>query len=353
MSSTWWRILTMLGALAILGESYAVACSCAMSGPPCQATWTADAVFAGTVVSMTPIDNVSLGAPYQSLLVKFSVERGFVNAASGPTEIVTGMGGGDCGYRFKVGVTYLVYASKYGSSILTTGICSRTRPLAEAQEDIQYLTTMGASASGGRVYGRINEWRRDPAEERGADYGPVEGINVSVRGATFFRDAVTDADGRFQVPNLPVGKATVSIAVPPGFEPAAFEREIDIKDVRACSQIDLTIQPLARASGFVTDASGRPLAGVDVDAVAQELAGFTPDQYQRPVKTDERGAFEFRDLPPGTYVFGINLTKDPYKRPRGRSFFLPGTAVASEASVVELKAGDRKEVGVLRLQVSR
>jgi hypothetical protein len=353
MSSTWWRILALLGVLVVASDRDALACSCPMSGPPCQATWTADTVFVGTVVSMTPIDNVSLGAPYQSLLVKFSVERGFVNAPSGPIEIVTGMGGGDCGYRFKVGVTYLVYASRYGSSILTAGICSRTRPLAEAREDVQYLTTMGASPSGGRLYGRINEWRRDPAEERGADYGPVEGINVSVRGATFFRDAVTDADGRFQVPNLPVGKATVSIAVPPGFEPAAFEQEIDIRDVRACSQMDLTIQPLARASGFVMDASGRPAAGIDVDAVSHELAGFTPDQYQRPVKTDERGAFEFRDLPPGTYVFGISLTKDPYKRPRGQSFFLPGTTVASEASVVELKAGDRKEVGVLRLPATR
>ena len=98
----------------------------------------------------------------------------------------------------------------------------------------------------------------------------------------------------------------------------------------------------------MTDASGRPLAGVEIDAVAQELAGFSPDQYQRPAKTDERGAFEFRDLPPGRYMFGIHLTKDPYKRPRGASVFLPGTAVASEATVVELKAGDRKEVGVLR-----
>jgi hypothetical protein len=338
----------MVGALAVVSERDAFACSCMMTGPPCQATWTADSVFIGTVASIATIDDGSPGASYQSRLVTFNVERGFVNAATGPVEIVTGMGGGDCGYSFKRGVTYLVYASRSGASILTAGICSRTRPVAEAQDDLKYLTAMSTAGGGGRVYGRVNESRRDPAEPSWIDYGPVDGISVSIRGATFFRDAVTDRDGRFEVPNVPVGEATLSMTVPPGFEPATFERELLIKDPRACTQVDLTIRPLARASGFVTDASGRPLAGVEIDAVARELAAYRPEQFQRPAKTDDRGAFEFEDLPPGSYVFGINLTKDPFNRPRGAAIFLPGTALPSEATVVELRAGDRKEVGVLR-----
>ena len=60
-------------------------------------------------------------------------------------------------------------------------------------------------------------------------------------------------------------------------------------------------------------------------------------------KTGECGAFEFRDLPPGTYVFGVNLTKEPYKASqRGVPVCLPGTAVVSEATVIELKAGDKE-----------
>jgi hypothetical protein len=348
MTSAWWRTLVMIAALTVAAESEAFACSCMMSGPPCQAAWTADVVFAGTVASMSPIDDESLGAPYQSMLVKFNVERGFVNATAGPVEIVTGMSS-SCGYSFKAGGKYLVYASKTESSRLTTSICSRTRPIAEAQEDLRYLTTMGASGSGGRVYGRINELKRDPAEGTAVDYGPVEGIAVSVRGTTFFRDVVTDADGRFEILNLPLGKAAVTIVVPFGFEPSPVEQEIELRDGRACSEVNLPIQQIARASGLVVDASGRPLAGVSVDAVAAELAGFDPPPHQYPVKTDERGAFEFTTLPPGVYVFGVNLTKDPYGRPRGKSLFLPNTAVASEATVIELKAGDRKEVGTLRL----
>ena len=97
------------------------------------------------------------------------------------------------------------------------------------------------------------------------------------------------------------------------------------------------------------DASGRPVAGLEVEAVAAELAGFDPPPYQQPVKTDARGVFEFDDLPPGSYVFGVNLTKRPGSPRGGVRVFLPGTSRPREATVVELNAGDRKDVGVLRV----
>jgi hypothetical protein len=333
------------------GQRTALACSCIMSGPPCQATWRSDVVFAGTVVSTTPIVTGSSGLRFPAMQVTFNVDQAFLGASAGPLQVVTGMGGGDCGYRFKPGVKYLVYANKNeGSSRLTTGICSRTRPFSEAKEDLQYFTTIGPSDTGGRVYGRINEWRRDPAEARGVDYGPVEGLTVSVRGKTFGRDVTTNADGRFEVRNLPVGKFTLTVVTPFGFEPNPFEREIEITDPRACSLVDLTIQPLARASGVVVDGSGRPLAGVSVEAVAAELAGFNPPSYHNPVTTNENGVFEFSTLPPGAYVFGVSLSKAPYTRDSSeRAVFLPGTRVASQATVIELKAGDKKDVGALRL----
>jgi len=114
--------------------------------------------------------------------------------------------------------------------------------------------------------------------------------------------------------------------------------------------IDLSIQQLAHASGRVVDESSRPVAGVMVEAVAAELAGFDPPPYQNPVKSNENGVFEFRDLSPGTYVFGVHLTKGGYLHHlTGPAVYLPGTGVANDATVIELKAGDKKEVGTLRL----
>ncbi len=349
MTSNWLRAVFVMGAVTLGAESEALACSCMMSGPPCQAAWTADVVFAGTVRAVEEIDHDGLGAPYRSMLVRFDVERGFVNAAPGPVEIVTGTGGGDCGYSFAIGGRYLVYAWKTPSSRLSTGSCSRTRPLDKAEEDLRYLTSMPASGTGGRVYGRVNEWRRDPAEEMAVDYGPLEGVTVNVRGTTFLRDVVTDAHGRYELTGLPTGKFTVTVVPPLGFDLRDLERELEVRDLRACSVADFSISETAVVWGRVVNASGAPVAGIEVEAVAAELAGFDPPPYQRPVKTDDRGAFEFEGLPPGSYVFGVNLTKRPGAPRRGSPVFLPGTAAARDATVIELKPGDRHEVGVLRL----
>jgi hypothetical protein len=345
MSSWFWRIVLSMIVVTAATESESFACICMSSGPPCQAAWASDVVFTGTVLSIEAVEIKTWETVYPSKLVTFSIDRGFINSPSGSAEVMTGAGGGDCGYRFTPGGTYLVYARKGESSRLSTSICSRTRPIEQAEEDIRYLTTVATNPERSRVYGRVNEYRRDPAEEQAVDYGPVEGLTVTVRGDTFVRDAVTDANGKFEIAPLPVGKATLTSVAPFGYEPSIFEHEIEIRDPRACREINLSIQPVARASGVVIDASGRPAAAIYIDAVAAELAGFAPPPHQIPVKTNDHGIFEFEHLPPGVYVFGTNLTN----RPEGPPLFLPGTRVAREARVVELRAGDCKDVGVLRL----
>jgi hypothetical protein len=51
--------------------------------------------------------------------------------------VYTGWGGGDCGYEFQVGSSYLVYAG--GQTDLGTSICSRTADLGHAQADLAVL----------------------------------------------------------------------------------------------------------------------------------------------------------------------------------------------------------------------
>jgi hypothetical protein len=348
MISCWPRsiLATAVFLLAPLADQ-AHACSCPRPGPPCQAAWTADVVFSGIVRSIEPIEGDRPDQPFQPVRVKFDVDRGYLNAPSGVVEVATG--GGNCGYGFAAGKRYLVYASKQPPSGLSTSICSRTRPIEEADEDIKYLSSIPAKSTGARVYGRLNEWRRDPAEEHGVDYGPLEGVTVSVRGSTFQKDAVTDAHGLFEVANLPVGKATIAVLAPFGFDTRSLTYDIDITDRRACSLQNFTLALTARASGTVVDASGHPVAGVQVDAVAAELAGFDPPPHQSPATTNERGIFEFDNLPPGTYVFGVNLTKAVRVPRSGPTVFLPGVGVARDATVIELKAGDERAVGVVRL----
>ena len=347
------RVLAALALVLSFRAADAGACSCGGSGAPCEAAWRVDAVIAGIVRSVEVIDHVELGAPYQSTLVKFEVERSFINGSPGIVELTTGRGGGDCGYQFVAGKRYLVYASKQASGRLSTGICSRTRPLEAAAEDLAYLASVSQLAPGARVSGRVTHLRRDPFEKEWIDHGPLENVVVNLRGTAFSRDVSTDKDGRYEFPGVAPGTFTLTLVPPAGFDARYLEREVEIRDARACSSHDFDLRYIAGASGTVVDSSGRPVAGILVDAVAAELAGHQPPPYQQPVKTDERGRFEFDDLPPGLYVFGINLTKPewtgPGYKPAGPAVFLPGTAVVGDAAIFELKPNDRVDVGTLRL----
>jgi hypothetical protein len=352
MTRVWPVALLTMVALVAGPTRQAFGCFCA-PGSPCQATWRAEAIFAGTVRSIESVDTITADGPIQSDLVTFDVERGFLNAKLGTIELVNESS--TCGYRFQKGRRYLVYAEKAEEtpSRLAATVCSRTRPLEEAAEDIAYLSAIGQLAASGRVNGRVTRSHRDPFEEHRVDYGPVEGLVVNLRGDTFSRDATTDRDGRYEFTGVPPGKLLATLLVPPGFDARYLERELDLTDPRACRINDYQIHTSARASGTVVDEAGRPEAGVWVDAVAEELAGYQPPPYQSPVKTDEQGRFTFDDLPPGAYVFGVNLTKRPGAAPPGRPTFFPGTGLVKEATPIDLKPGDRVDVGRLRLSGAR
>ena len=90
------------------------------------------AVFSGEVVEVTADPKM------RYLKVKLRVERIWKGILSNEVIVVTGRGGGDCGYPFEVGARYLVFA--YGDDTkLETNICQRTKGLADAAEDLKLL----------------------------------------------------------------------------------------------------------------------------------------------------------------------------------------------------------------------
>jgi hypothetical protein len=123
-----------LASAALLGADAALACSCApLPGPP-QARDHAAAVFTGTVLGITREDN--------RRLVRLRVEEAWKGARCEEVTVSTGLGDSDCGYAFQEGQTYLVYAEERRGR-LSTNLCTRTRPAAEAGED---LAALGAPA---------------------------------------------------------------------------------------------------------------------------------------------------------------------------------------------------------------
>ena len=144
-----------LGALATPAE----ACTCLENGPACEAYWKASTVFVGRVTAVSPPPSGRPGATFlRSRRVRLEVSEPFSGVSGSTIEVTTGSGGGDCGFPFKEGLDYVVYATRPDPDApLVVSVCSRTRVLAEASSDLAYAR---AVASGvpltGTISGRVS-----------------------------------------------------------------------------------------------------------------------------------------------------------------------------------------------------
>jgi hypothetical protein len=196
----------------------AKACRCSYAGALCKVFANTPTVFAGRVVKISTIRlKPTSGDDYEERLVSFDVERSYRGWEGKTAEVVTGMGGGDCGYEFREGVRYLVYAYPHSlTGKLVTGICQRTRPLSEASEDLEYLNKKDDPSHGAGIEGRIDEL---VSKSRTQVVGLLEGIQVLVEGPSGRQTIVSQKDGRFQLWGLSPGSYRVTPVLPKSFLP--------------------------------------------------------------------------------------------------------------------------------------
>ncbi|KST68183.1 hypothetical protein [Mastigocoleus testarum] len=109
----------------------ACACSCLPPGPPKSELDRSEAVFAGKVMRIRRKNS--------EVRVKFKVMTSWKGEVNKKQVITTQINSAACGYSFERGQQYLVYASKFDNKLLSTNICSRTKLLANAEEDLSEL----------------------------------------------------------------------------------------------------------------------------------------------------------------------------------------------------------------------
>ncbi|HEV3048747.1 MAG TPA: hypothetical protein VGX50_00475 [Longimicrobium sp.] len=137
----------MLGFLVLLGGLWTApacepgVCSCVGAGDAPSGLASSDAVFTARVLSVrdTVVGRGSEYGPRQMRRVTLRVDRAWKGVGSRTVVVVTGMGGGDCGFPFRRGKSYLVYAHGTGDGSLSAGICGRTAELARAAADLRAL----------------------------------------------------------------------------------------------------------------------------------------------------------------------------------------------------------------------
>jgi MYXO-CTERM domain-containing protein len=114
----------LVSALALTPR--ALACSCFKLVAPEGVSDPTAAIFEGTVVG------IELASQYERR-VSFVVHQSWQGVEGPHTQVMTGLGGGDCGYEFVEDETYVVFADVGSDGSLGVNICGGTQVTSATQ----------------------------------------------------------------------------------------------------------------------------------------------------------------------------------------------------------------------------
>jgi hypothetical protein len=242
---------------------------------------------------------------FTSRLFKFSVEETFSGTRTKEAEVATGLGADDCGYPFVSGASYLVYAYRdEKDGRLYTSSCTRTKRIANASEDLQYLRGLAFTPRTVTISGKVQRHLSYAGNDAQANV-PMEGALLSVEGADQPKEVRTDAAGNFEVTGLKPGTLKLKLHLSDELTAYRSERVLKFESAGCASEV-FYVADNGRISGRVLDAEGNPVSGLGV--VVLPLTGWATNWY---AKTDQEGRYKASSIPAGEYLVGINVTGLP------------------------------------------
>jgi hypothetical protein len=307
------------------------ACSCVGKGTPCSAAGISDAVFTGTVLDIAeppapqpPSTTASpqgrrtageppLSFPQRTVRIRVDAILSGIGGNQKEIEVLTGKGGGDCGFAFRAGVDYIVYANKNAEGKLVTGICTRTRALADAADDLAYLRSKAGAPLDGTIRVRTGV--------AGNPLKPGETIIAETGGTRYAAATNAAGDAVFEI--APPGKYSIHSQTDGDFA------DDPIVELHAKGCVDVIFRRSLRITGRVSTRSGQPASRIEVQ--------FRSIQGQRgdTAITDSDGKYKLRITNPGQYYLGINLNNAPNRFVPYPRWYYPGTQVQEQAAVTE------------------
>jgi hypothetical protein len=265
-------------------------------------------------------------------------------ANDGELVVYTGLGGGDCGYPFAVGVRYLVYAS-IRNGRLGTGICSFTGPEVTASGVIKELRSLRDTGRADDLFGIIGEAPRGVRYEDTPNTRPLAGVSIRLkgsRGEVF--STITDAHGVYSFSTLPLGTYQIEHDLPLGLarnskEPISVE--LSDQDGRGAGcRIDVFARPDGVIAGTVVDGSGKPLAGfVALEPVDPDEAKLSSQRGGLPGCDTLDGNFTLPNVPPGRY----RLIFHPKGTDFRHAFYWPARNDGAGSDAIEVALGQHVE----------
>jgi hypothetical protein len=152
----------------------------------------------------------------------------------------------------------MVYAYRDAQGLLETGICSRTRPLAEAADDIAYLRAVPQATATAEI--RVSMIDNSTWQARRA---PMAGVGTTLFGPGGPQAAAADGAGQVKFAGLPPGEYTVEWAAE-GYRPGNWKVQVHAK---GCAEIPVVMLLDRRVIGRVTTKAGLSAAKLTVEVL--------------------------------------------------------------------------------------
>jgi hypothetical protein len=317
---------------------------CFAVGPACQAYWKTDAVFDAVVLDIESLPRDPDNPFLSDTLVKLDVRQSWKGAAIGPLEVSTASTGAACGYSFKKGGRYLVFARRATGARLQVSLCSGTKEWDGTGPAAEFLASLASEARGGRVFGTT----RTHARTFGAPPQRIEADTVTtVRIVGIGVERSVTARGRYEFADLPAGHYTVTTTMPDGYTTWQPVREVGVPDTHACAEENFDFSPAGGITGRVVGPDGRGLPRIRIEITSYGMQPTPMYGYaSADTSPDADGYFTVAGLAPGRYVAAINLKDLPSEsNPYPRTFYPEG----SRADVVTLSLGQTIDLGAWQL----
>jgi hypothetical protein len=334
--------------MLLSSEQGARACSCGGQPSPCEAYTGASAVFVGYVSKIEPESKDLNEAIYNEQTAWVQVERTFKGAKE--AEIIFHQPGHNCAPKFKAGDRWLFYAT-YHKDTKTWEVygCGRSSPVDQAHDDLLFLEGLPRSLTRARISGEISQYEQTP-EKGFTRVRVMTGLKVKIIGEKKTYEIYTDANGVYEIYDLPRGKYAIEPEIPPGmkirfpmpFGPVAFSENRTFKvesRARSCAGSDFVLCSDSRISGRVFGANGEVMPRVCLNLWP---ANKPADRYFRISDcTESDGSYEITEIPPGDYIVVVN---DDGKMSGDEPFptaYYPGVFEKEKAAVITISEGTK------------
>ena len=313
------------------------ACSCGApprnSSASCSSSWRVDAVFVGEVLAVQQLTEPSFMGSRRAIL---AVRESFKGDEAGVIDVLTGSSDADCGFDFKAGSTYLVFASRHpATNKLGTSLCSRTALVGWAGNDLKLLRKPARQLREpallhGRVIRSEFQTSRTPRMQE-----PLVGAPIRLIGQAGLRETRSGSDGRFEF-RVPPGRYRLTVEVGEQFysQPDATSGiDVRVTEATPCAPIEIDVRSNGRVRGRLIDQAGRAVPFLNIDLAK----GYRSEPNAR-VITDADGRFRFERLAPGDYELGLTFRR--YGRDKDFAIPLrPGAARFEVGLEADIDAG--------------